>query len=207
MDERDALELTTATSTALLEALRDRGNQLVWHVFCQRYRRPVARYGRSAFGLTEDDAEDAAQQTLIEFHEAYLRGDYQRDRGRLRSWLFGIATYQMRQTVRKNFRRREVHAGHSGEDDVMNRLAASESVLEERWEEEWRQAIYGQCMVEVRRQFNTQTVEAFELFAKDGLTAREVAKRLGMTTNAVYLAKQHILKRIRELLPYMEEAY
>jgi DNA-directed RNA polymerase specialized sigma24 family protein len=50
-------------------------------------------------------------------------------------------------------------------------------------------------------------VEAFELFAKDGLSAQEVAEQLGMTTNAVYLAKQHILKRIRELLPYMEEAY
>ncbi len=203
----DAVQLSTTTSTALLDGLRSRNNHHIWQHFCERYRPIIIRYGQSTFGLSEHDAEDAAQQTLAAFHEQYLRGDYERNRGRLRSWLFGIATNQIRQVWRRSTRRREIRESECTPDGRFPGLAADTGALEARWEQEWQQAVYHQCMVEVRRQFNAQTVEAFEMFARDGVPAKDVAARLGMTTNAVYLAKQHILKRIRELLPYMEEAY
>jgi RNA polymerase sigma-70 factor (ECF subfamily) len=203
----NSVQVSTTTSTALLEGLRSPGNHLVWHRFCERYQPTIVRYGQSAFGLGEHDAEDAAQQTLAAFHEQYMRGDYDRNRGRLRGWLFGIATNQIRQVQRKNSRRRVVSASEHLEANDIADLAADDATLEQQWEQEWQRAVYQQCMVEVRRQFNAQTVEAFEMYARDGASARDVATRFGMTVNAVYLAKQHILKRIRELLPYMDDAY
>jgi RNA polymerase sigma-70 factor (ECF subfamily) len=201
------IALTTTTTTELLSALRQRGDGPVWTLFCERYRPLVSRFARKNFTLSDADAEDVAQDTLSAFHTAYRRGDYDRDRGRLRKWLFGIAANQVRTFLRKKYASKEVSSSSVSNLTGPAGAILDESVWERQWEEEWRQAIYQQCMVEVRRQFNAQTVEAFELFAKDGLSAQEVAEQLGMTTNAVYLAKQHILKRIRELLPYMEEAY
>lgn len=206
MSSEEQIRLTT-TNTLLLDALRETGNNLAWQRFCERYRPTIVRYGQSTFRLDVHDAEDAAQLALAAFHEGYLRGDYDRDRGRLRKWLFGIASNQMRQLLRKKARQREAQAPAGPQGADLMQLIPDEAALEQAWEREWRQAVYQQCMVEIRRQFNNKTVEAFELFAKDGAPAREVAEQLGITANAVYLAKQHILKRIRELLPVMEGIY
>ena len=197
----------TTTNTLLLDALRAGGDGRAWQQFCDRYRPTIVRYGVSVFRLDEHDAEDAAQQALMAFHTGFLRGEYARDRGRLRSWLFGIATNQMRQILRKKARSQETQAPIGPTGGNLLQLIPDQADLEQAWEQEWQKAVYLQCMVEVRRQFNSRTVEAFELYARDGVSAREVAERLGITTNAVYLAKQHILGRIRELLPVMETIY
>lgn len=82
--------MTQATSTSLLEGLRDRGNQSAWSAFCSRYRPLLVRFGQR-MGLGDQDAQDAAQETLLAFIENYGQGKYQRDKGRLRNWLLGIA--------------------------------------------------------------------------------------------------------------------
>jgi DNA-directed RNA polymerase specialized sigma24 family protein len=45
----------------------------------------------SRLGLDSNEAEDVAQETLIEFVRAYGGGNYDRSRGRLSSWIFSIA--------------------------------------------------------------------------------------------------------------------
>ena len=82
-----------------------------------------------------------------------------------------------------------------------------EASLERLWEEEWREALIRQCLDEIRRDVDEKSVEAFELFAWKGLPAREVAERLGMSPNAVFINKHRIMKRIKELLPRMEEVW
>jgi RNA polymerase sigma-70 factor (ECF subfamily) len=64
-----------------------------------------------------------------------------------------------------------------------------------------------QCLEEVRREFDAKSVEAFELFAWKGLPAQRVAEELGVTPNAVFIAKHRIMKRIKDLLPRMEEIW
>ena len=77
--------------------------------------------------------------------------------------------------------------------------------MEKIWDQEWRDAVIRQCLDEVRREFDERSIQAFERFAWKGDSARQVADQLGMTPNAVFIAKHRIVKRIRELLPRMEE--
>ena len=56
----------TTTTTAMLEGLRDPGNETVWRDFDERYR-PVLIGFAQRLGLTAADAEDAAQETLLAF--------------------------------------------------------------------------------------------------------------------------------------------
>ena len=64
-----------------------------------------------------------------------------------------------------------------------------------------------QCFEEIRREFDPKSLEAFDLFATQGLPAQQVGEKLGMTANAVFLVKHRIMKRIKELLPKMEDAW
>lgn len=195
----------TATNTRLLDGLRDPENRAIWHDFVERYRPMIVRFAQRQ-GLGETDAQDVAQQTLIAFCSAYQRGKYDREQGRLRFWLFGIARNQIRNS--RKSKRREYQAGEaSSETGLLNQVADSDADMERAWEEEWRQAVLSQCLAEVRREFDPKSVEAFELFAWKGMPASEVAELLDVTPNAVFIAKHRIMRRIKELLPEMERVW
>ncbi len=202
---RAADVLTTVTSVSLLEGLRDPTHRAVWTDFVGRYRPLIIRFGMRA-GLSGADAEDAAQSTLTVFATAYADGKYDRQKGRLRHWLFGIAAKHINR-ARSNPRRREVQVcGQPGETDFFAGLPDQDK-LEGLWNKEWQEAVYRQCLAEVRTTFDERTVAAFKLLTSGDRSAHNVAERLGMTDNAVYLAKHKILKRIREILPTVEEIW
>lgn len=197
--------LRTITSTSLLEGLRRPDNQTVWSQFDARYRPMILKYA-NRLGLSEADAQDAAQQTLIAFCEAYQAGKYEREKGRLRIWLFGIARNQILNARRRRYQKEKQVVDDTDQTQFFGRVA-DEDQFEKLWEEEWREAVLRQCLEEVRREMDAKSIEAFELFAWKGWPAAKVAEHLDTTPNAVFIAKHRIMKRIRELVPKMEEVW
>ena len=82
----------TLTTTQLLEGLADPANQAVWQVFDARYRPVLLAFARR-LDLSAEDAADVAQEALTRFMTALREGRFDRDRGRLRSWMVGIARH------------------------------------------------------------------------------------------------------------------
>ena len=206
MSGEQQVNLETMTNTVMLDGLRDAGNRSVWGQFVGRYQPMILKYARR-FGLTAADAEDAAQQAIIAFCTAYQEGKYDRDKGRLRVWLFGIARNQIRNVIKKKGRRREVQVVNDASETDFFVRETDDDTFERIWEEEWRDAVLRQCLDEVRKEFDAKTVQAFEQFAWKGKPAQQVADELGVTANAVFIAKHRIMKRIRELLPQMESVW
>lgn len=201
-DDPKTTSFTTVTSSLMLERLKDPDDSTIWRQFVERYQPMIIRSARR-FGLGAEDAQDAAQHTLLAFFTAYRDGKYDREKGRLRHWLFGIARHWILNVFEKQCRK---EVGISAQTDQTGFFARipDDNRLEEIWEHEWREATLQQCLAQVRQEFDAKTFRAFELFAHDGLPARQVAEQLGMTSNAVFIAKHRILKRIRELLPQLE---
>jgi RNA polymerase sigma-70 factor (ECF subfamily) len=56
------------------------------------------------------------------------------------------------------------------------------------------------CIDAARQEFDAGTVEAFELYAVKQVSPADVAKKLGISRNAVYIAKSRVLGRLRELM-------
>jgi RNA polymerase sigma-70 factor (ECF subfamily) len=201
----DASSSTTRTSTYLLEGLRDRANAAVWQEFIDRYRPMIVRYG-IRLGLNSADAEDVAQQTLVSFCTSYQQGKYDRNKGRLRHWLFGIARNQIANWSRRK-RSREVQIPDASDQTGFFAGIGDDDAIERVWEQEWRDTLMQQCLAEIRREVEPHTFEAFDLFAAKGLPAEQVAEKLGMSANAVFSAKRRILRRVRELLPKLDEIW
>ena len=199
----DLDRLATVTSTTLLDGLRDPANRTIWNQYVDRYRPLVVRFC-SRLGLESNDAEDVAQTSLVDFSQTYVAGGYERERGRLRDWLYGIVRNRIR-NHRRSESVRELPVDHEPEGPL-GALAARED-LGEIWEEEWRDAILRFCLREVQREVDEPTYRAFELFALEERSASEVAQELGLTPNAVYGAKRRIMERLKELRPRLEEAF
>ena len=145
----------------------------------------------------------AAQQTLVGFLEGYRAGRYDPSKGRLRQWLFGIASNVIRQARRKP---RAVQVADSAGTDFFEKLA-DDVTLEALWDEEWRTALLAHCLRLVRDEVEEQTYSAFDRFACQGRPAAEVAGELRMSENAVYGCKRRVLERLRELASALEDSW
>jgi len=194
----------TATSTAILEGLRDRDNRTVWEAYVGRYRPLLIGYCKK-LGLTGTDADDVAQEALLAFAKRYREGAYDRERGRLRAWLFGIVRNALADWRRQR-PARDVQPATEGTTGFFARIPDGDR-LADLWEEEWRKAVVRQCMEAVSSEVEPTTYRAFELFACQGWSAAQVAEHLGITTNAVFLAKHRVLRRMRTLHPSMDELW
>lgn len=194
--------MMTVTNTSLLMGLKDQKNDAVWSEFYARYQPMLHSFARK-LGMSDQDAQDAAQETLMAFCSTYREGGYDREKGRLRTWLFGIASHKVRDIQRRGGRER-VMMDNAESTAFLNKVPDDEQVSL-IWENEWQQAVLKQCMDEVRKQVKPQTMEAFEMFALKGMSAEDVAAKLGMTENAVWIAKNRVLSRLREAQKYMEE--
>jgi RNA polymerase sigma-70 factor (ECF subfamily) len=185
----------------LLMGLRNRNDDRIWTEFCARYQPLLVAFGQR-LGLVLQDAQDAAQETLLAFVNAYREGKYDRQKGRLRTWLSGIARHKIRDIRRRRAREPGLAYGGAGQIDVGE--IADEGV-NEIWEAEWKRAIANACMEQVRNQFEPTTIRAFELFVLNDWPADEVASVLGTSRNAVFLAKRRVLSRMREIHAQLEE--
>lgn len=197
--------MNSRTTTQLIEDLRDAQNDAAWAGFDARYR-PVLIGFASKLGFSGDDASELAQQALVEFSHAYRAGKYERGKGRLSSWLIGIA-----RNIGSDMRRRaraQVPQGGSAIDEAEADIP-DEQLLTRIWAKEREAAILAQALETLRTsaKLEDHTMQAFELFALRGVPAEEVALQCGMSIETVYVVKNRLTKRLREIVSELTCAY
>ena len=194
--------MLTTTNTMLLEGLAEPENEAIWREFHERYQPIVVAFARK-LGLSDDAAADAAQETLLRFVQEYRAGNYERSRGRLRSWIFTIARSRV-----LDLKRRELREGGWRGESAMTSLPDREDV-DAVWDAEWRRALLRRALLELRGQtkMEEKTVRAFELLAFEERSTGEVAEALEMSANSVYVAKHRALEALREILARLEEDF
>lgn len=189
------------TTTTLLDGLRDYDNRDAWDRFVRRFRTPVVAFA-ARYGVPPADAEDVAQDVLITFAERFRAGHYDRRRGRLSTWLFGIAFNHVMRCRRGLARQADRRAGIPAD-------LAYEQVDEDSgkavWEEEWNAALWKLCAQRVQHEFEATTYRAFERVVRDDAAPADVARELGIPIRSVYNARYRVLKRLRELRTELEE--
>lgn len=200
MPSQDAI-FATRTTTRLLDALHDPANEPAWSHIDARYRPVVAGLARR-LGLSDSDADEIAQHTLSEFVRAYREGRYDRTKGRLSSWILGIAHHSALHALRKG--RREVAMGATALS-----MVPDEATLRSIWTDERDRAILARAMAMLRDEsaVDDRTLTAFELFGLRSVPAEEVATRCGMTVDQVYVAKSRVVKKLRALVEELTSAF
>ncbi|NOS99997.1 MAG: RNA polymerase sigma factor [Phycisphaerales bacterium] len=180
------------TTSTVLDRLHDFGNRQTWDHFAAVMRRPIVLFA-CRMGLARSDADDVAQETLLRFATKFRGGQYERSKGRLSKWLFGIAFHEVLHARRKIARREpQWSADAAAESLVPDRRAADD------WEREWKLTLLRQCFERIRRETEPVAFRAFERVVRDGCAAADVAAELGISVKAVYNAKHRVLRRVRE---------
>jgi RNA polymerase sigma-70 factor (ECF subfamily) len=175
------------TSASLLERLRTAPDRDDWSRFVNLYT-PLLFYWARRAGLVQEDAEDLVQDVFA----VLLRKlpEFRYDAGRsFRSWLCTITLNKWRDR-----QRRVAHAPATSQLPASG-IAASEP--EDLSEFEYRQQLVGRAMELIEPEFQPTSWQAFWQTAVAGRPPAEVATELGLSRNAVYVARCRILERLR----------
>ncbi len=194
------------TTTTLLNGLSSSGSNPAWSRLNCQFHTPLVDLGRH-MGLPLPEAEDAAQETLTAFSVAYRSGRYDRSKGRLSKWLFGIAVRQIRHARRKLARREAAllspGAAPRGAFLPVDSAGSPADALEETWE----LALLKACQDRVRREVQPRVFQAFAMVVHEGQSPAGAADQLGVPVKWVYNAKHRVLRRIRALRARIEVSF
>lgn len=181
-----------STSISLLERLRRQHDEQTWERFVQLYT-PLLCHWVNRLGIKGPDAADLVQDifTLLVRKMPEFRYDPNK---RFRAWLWTVTLNCCRERQRRQ--QVPIQPGDPG----MLCQAAAPDVAEEIEEEEYRQYLTRRAMELMQAEFQTATWKAFWESVVNQRPAAEVAQELGLTENAVYLAKGRVLHRLREEL-------
>ncbi len=183
------------TSVSLLERLRAaRPDDPEWRRLEEIYQPLIVRWIGRVPGLG-DEAADITQEVFLVMVRGISRFEPQRE-GSFRTWVRRITVNVLRNHRRRRFRQPAV--GLESFDAFLAGLAKPDSELAREWDLDHDRHIFHKLQLAVRSEFAPATWAAFQRFALDGLPAQQVAAELGLSVNAVTLAKSRILKRLRE---------
>lgn len=179
-----------ATRSSIFLRLRDdrpEVRELSWSEFQSRYAPLIVAFARDA-GLGAQDAADVLQDVMLALFQVLPRFEYDPTKGRFRGYLKRVTLQALGQNVRRRAR---------GGIAVGSMDAVSDDDDDESWYHHWVEHVYARAVEEARPHFEATTMEAFELFARRGVPAEEVARRLGMSVNGIHHAKSRVQKAVR----------
>jgi RNA polymerase sigma-70 factor (ECF subfamily) len=185
----------------LLLRLRDLQDKEAWELFTQTYA-PLVYSSCRRQGLQEADAADVSQEVLTQIARSIEAFDYRPERGRFRDWLGAV----VRSKVGRFRRKQRGAAPGTGTD---NKAAAADAVaaspIDTEWADEFNAHIVKTALTRIRAIWDATHWRAFEMLWLEDRPGAEVARMLGISASAAYVAKWRILRRLREEVETLAE--
>lgn len=146
-------------------------------------------------GQSGDDAADLVQEVFVVLLRSLPKFNYDSDRS-FRAWLHTVMRTKWVDWQRR--RRRE-----PANDVGLSSATVDDEALIAIEETEFRSQLIGRALELLSEEFGPATIAAFRATAIDSRSPRDVAAELGLTENAVYLARGRVMRRLRTELDGM----
>ncbi len=184
------------TSLSLLNRLRHSSDSEAWNRLVELYT-PLLKRWAGRYDVKDSDADDLVQEVLIAVAKDVGNFDHNGQTGAFRSWLRTILVHRMRNFWRGRGRQPQA-TGNSEMQRQLDQLEDPTSQLSALWNRQHDHHVVERLLMETERAFDPKTWRAFLRVALDGERADKVATELGMSLNAVFIAKSRVLKRLRQ---------
>jgi RNA polymerase sigma factor (sigma-70 family) len=188
------MEPTTRPSLVL--RLRDSEDGAAWAEFVEIYEPLIYRLAVNK-GLQDADAQDLCQDVFRAVAGAINRWDPDPAKGRFRAWLFRIT-----RNLLVNFLARQGHqprgTGSTSVQEMLEAQPAADAQAEAEFAAEFRRRAFRWAADQVKNEFAETTWQAFWKTGVDNCQVAKVARELGLSVGAVYVARSRVLARMRD---------
>lgn len=190
------LQASPETRPSLLLRLRDAHDAEAWTSFVRLYTPLVFGYCERR-GLQEADAADVTQEVMRTAARELPEFAYDAQRGKFRGWLLQTTRHRLQRFFSRRQRDPQLVSDTTIATILDRDLPDHEQA---RWEEDYRQRVFEWAAETVRSEFQASTWQAFWLSAVKEDSVKEVARQLGISVGAVYIARSRVLARLREMI-------
>jgi RNA polymerase sigma factor (sigma-70 family) len=179
------------TPLSLLERVRSPQDQVSWRRLVDLYT-PLIRATLGRFAVPDADADDLTQEVLAVLVRELPDFEHNGRPGAFRCWLRSVVVLRLQ----NYWRARRSAASADGMDRVAE-LEDSASDLSKQWDRDHDTHVARRLLELLEPEFTSYTWQAFRRQVLDGARPVDVAAELGVTVNAVLIAKSRVLRRFR----------
>jgi RNA polymerase sigma-70 factor (ECF subfamily) len=195
------------TRQSLLSRLKDKNDDASWREFFDRYWKLIYRAARQA-GLTESQAQDVVQETVIAVWDQMPKFKYDPAKGTFKGFLYQTARFCILDQLRKRKQEARRHAdlppGTSGTNPI-EKLVDPATLTPPNWDEAWDWNLVQVAIRGVKAKIKPKHFQIFDLYVLKQWPSKKVASTLGISIGQVFLAKFRITallsKEIQKLKP------
>ena len=198
------------TRYSLLSRLQNWDDQESWKDFFDSYWRLIYSIALKS-GLTEAEAQDVVQETVICVAKDIDKFKRDRKLGSFKGWLRNLTRWRIADQLRKrrpNASEAEVLAnGDTHSADPAEIPAPMDAGLEKIWEAEWQSNLFETALERVKHRVKEEHYQMFDLNVVRQWPASKVAQTLEVSIAQVYLAKHRIMALLKKEVRLLEKQW
>ena len=194
-----------ATRRSLIDRVKNWDDQVSWKLFMDTYSPLVYSVAFKA-GLTNAEADDAVQETMISIAKNIREFHYDPAIGKFRNWVIKTTTFRVGDQLRK---RKKLPPPRSRTRDdnttaTIDRLPDPASLnLERMCELEWEKHIRDLAVEKLKNKIRPKHFQILDMYVLKEWAPARVAKTAGVSVAFVYLighrVKKLLIKEAEEL--------
>jgi len=195
-----------ATRSSLVNRLRNWEDHSSWQDFFDRYWKLIYAVAIKA-GLTDVEAQDVVQETVVAVAKQMREGGYDRDKSSFKNWLCLITRRRIIDHFRRRtgLKKRPLASEDTNRTDTIARVPDPASLeLDAVWDEEWRKNLADAAIERVKDLVSPKQFQIFDLAVLKDLPVREVTKLLKVNTAQVYLARHRVSALVKKEVARLE---
>jgi RNA polymerase sigma factor (sigma-70 family) len=205
---RQDTEPLLRTRASLIRRLRNWQDQTSWQDFFNLYWKLIYGLARKS-GLTDDEAQDAVQETLISVARHMPTFRYDPAIGSFKAWLCNMARWRIIAQFRKRRSSNKcapLPVNSSNRTDVLERFPdPGADAFQSDWDAEWKTNLLNAATTNVRRRLTPEKYRIFDVYVNREWPPEKIAERFGVSPNQVYKIKHRVTKAIRNEVRRLEQ--
>jgi len=187
--------------------LKDWNDQKSWQEFFDTYWSLI--YGTAInAGLTDAEAQDVVQETLIAVSEIMPTFQYDRAKGSFKGWLLKLTAWRIADERRKRVPSLcfgERPANETGDRTTHEGIQdPSQSALERIWNDEWEGHVLNVAVKQLKRKTAPKEYQIFDLCVFKQWPVLKVSRTLHVNPARVYRAKYHLSALLKQEIQHLQ---
>lgn len=190
----------SATRRSLVDRLQNWEDRKHWQEFFDTYWKLIFSAARKS-GLTEAEAQEVVQETVITVAKKVGQLKYDPARGSFKGWLLHITRWRIADQFRKRQpgENRRRFADNTRITATMERLPDPSAVdFDALWEREWQENLLAAAMQRVKKKVEAKQFQIFDCYVRKEWPAQKVAAELGVSIGQVYLARHRVTAALKK---------
>ncbi len=190
-----------------MDRLHDWEDRKHWQEFFDTYGKLIFSAALKS-GLTEIEAQEVVQETIITVAKKIGQLRYDPARGSFKGWLLHITRWRIADQFRK--RRPGENQKRASSDTrltaTIERVADPKAEeLDDFWEREWQENLLAAAMQRLKKRIDAKQFQIFDCYVRKEWPAQKVAAELGVSMGQVYLARHRVTALLKKEIRVLQK--